>query len=458
MQTLVCVKKFIMKDFSSIKKQTITSKILTTTLFVLTLFSCTQNSIENWMVQIENGEEQTENLSRYRSYEEALMIAQEAVEMLEENNATRSGKPRVVSTNSVQYIVHTSSTRSSKGSDTLMYVFNYENDEGFAVISANRETEDLIAVAEQGHYIVGEDTENKGFELFMNMAEEYIKTTKEDNPIIMANNDGPVDMCELVHITRKRLINSYGPFVTTRWGQDAPYNQYCVTDTGTVIAAGCLITAVAQILSYYEFPTQIAINYEGGAYTLPLNWSEIKKHLGGYPYTCTCTEHETISLLFRQLGYRLGANYWIEDNGGSPHLLNETFRLLGYNQGQLQPYSSSVVQSSLSQGQLVCISAYSSEGFEGGHAWVIDGYRTLEETKIEYSRNTVTGEMTELWRDITRTNRYNHFNWGWDGNYNGYYLCDVFDVQKYNELDFGVSSMGTGSYPYNVRIFPYITH
>ena len=443
-------------------KKTSVLKSVVAAFAASTLFACTQDVTDSLPVQTESDASVTKELPKYRTYEEALAVAQDAIGLLGESSTTRSGKPRTVNTSDVQYILNSSATRSDDEPDTLMYVFNYEDNAGFAVVSANRATEELIAVTEQGNYVAGEETGNKGFELYMDMAEDYLKAAvlppSIDDEDDGEEDNGPVDMCELVRITQKCILCSYGPFVTTRWGQGAPYNQYCITNDGDTIDAGCLITAVAQIFSYYEHPTQIDINYEGGSSILPLNWSEIKKHMGGFPYGCTCTEHETISRLFRQLGYRLQAIYWEEESGGNPGFLNETLRLSGYNHdGDWQSYSSSVVEASLSQCQLVCIRG--SRQTEGsGHAWVIDGFKRMETVEIEYSRNTVTGEMIELWRDIPRIKSYNHFNWGWDGDSNGYYLCDVFDARRYDQLDPGVSSTAPYYYTDNIKIYPYITH
>ena len=39
-----------------------------------------------------------------------------------------------------------------------MYVFNFENNDGFSVIAANRAVDPVLAVAEKGNYTYGEPT------------------------------------------------------------------------------------------------------------------------------------------------------------------------------------------------------------------------------------------------------------------------------------------------------------
>lgn len=407
-----------------------------------TLFACTQD-FTNEFAQVENKQEEStamKALPKRRTYEEALTIAQDAIGMLGESSATRSGKPRTVNIDDVQYIVNSSSTRSTDAPDTLMYVFNYEDNAGFAVVSANRATEELIAVTEQGNYTVGEETENGGFNMYMDMAETYV--TRSFSPDTLHS-----------FITRNfdRILYSYGPYVNVRWGQRSPYNQYCLHND-TAIAAGCLTTALAQVISYYEYPTQLTIDYDGGHSQLALNWSEIKKHKS--PTLCTCSEHVTIAKMFRQLGEELEIPYHdgISGNGGS--YIDDALSVLGYTYGSQQAYSQSVVESSLSQGKLIYITGYTA--FEG-HAWVIDGFKKVETTTVEYVRNESTGLMIEVGRR-TSTKCYNHLNWGWNGDSNGYFLCNVFNTRNSSQLDLGVSSNANFNFTYNIRIYPYIAH
>lgn len=44
------------------------------------------------------------------------------------------------------------------------------------------------------------------------------------------------------------------PFVTTSWGQSDPYNYLCPKISGVTAPTGCVATALAQIMNYYEYP------------------------------------------------------------------------------------------------------------------------------------------------------------------------------------------------------------
>ena len=113
----------------------------------IALFACTQDATEGINSQTVEANIMNE-LPQQRTYEEALAIAQEAADLFDKNgSATRINQSRTISPSNVQLITSNSSTRNASSSDTLMYVFNYDNNAGFAVVSTNRATEGLIAGA-----------------------------------------------------------------------------------------------------------------------------------------------------------------------------------------------------------------------------------------------------------------------------------------------------------------------
>ncbi|MBN1211519.1 MAG: C10 family peptidase [candidate division Zixibacteria bacterium] len=47
-----------------------------------------------------------------------------------------------------------------------------------------------------------------------------------------------------------------GPLLTTRWHQNAPYNNFCPYGDGGRTVVGCVATAAAQILAYHKWPPE----------------------------------------------------------------------------------------------------------------------------------------------------------------------------------------------------------
>ena len=91
-----------------------------------------------------------------RSYDEALAIAKNAISMLEDGDAaTRSGEAsRTIDlANGVKtYRQNVTRADGSVSNDPLLYVFNFNDNKGFAVVSAKRSTGGLLALVEKGSY------------------------------------------------------------------------------------------------------------------------------------------------------------------------------------------------------------------------------------------------------------------------------------------------------------------
>ena len=164
---------------------------------------------------------------------EVIRIAQEGAAMLGDAE-TRSAVGRRIDRSRISCKINPA-TRAGESDDTLYYVVNYADNAGFAIVSANEEAPDgarLIAVTESGSYTAGEQTENEGFNMYMDM---------------VANSRGIID----IPIIRDSLPNydlgeeviedyysdwtTVGPYIQVKWGQgkynegydsDYPYNKY----------------------------------------------------------------------------------------------------------------------------------------------------------------------------------------------------------------------------------------
>lgn len=98
--------------------------------------------------------------SKYRSIEDAIEIASNATSLLGEGTAVRSrGTGRVVDHLSEIGLIRNSAKSRNAEDDTLIYVVNYANNQGYAMIGASKKAPGLLAVTESGHYDVEEGTD-----------------------------------------------------------------------------------------------------------------------------------------------------------------------------------------------------------------------------------------------------------------------------------------------------------
>lgn len=370
--------------------------------------------------------------SSKRSLEEAREIALNAAKTFETENSRSEFKTRTLSLNDVKFILGRSYSRSTSTNDTLMYVFNYDNEEGFAVVSANENTEPLICVTESGTYDADVEKENIGFGMYMNMARTYIE--KADASSLLDDTSGTFmdvkrvkDTTEVVHIL---------PKIQTQWGQTGYEAVY--TSNGQ---SGCSNTAMAQIMTYFAYPSSIAITYSGATKTSQtLNWDNIKMHTIRHSHgVCSASDetHEAISQLHRQLGAMNYSQYLSNITWTIAYNVINSFNALGYTASEWKSYTESGVTSALQNNKLIFMGGScdvtdetSGEIVTSGHHWVADGYAHYDVHVVEYTKPVGSLEW-ELLEDFGITAyKYLHMNWGVDGRCNGYFSMGVFDASE----------------------------
>lgn len=108
--------------------------------------------------------------------------------------------------------------------------------------------------------------------------------------------------------------------------------------------------------------------------------------------------------------------------------------------GSWETYSSSALRAAISQGiVLVCGSSgyYGLTGFQsedgGGHVWVADGFIYKREKVDVYQKKAdeIEWKYQETYYNTVESF---HFNWGWCGVGNGYFVGNIFRVIKNDEV------------------------
>ncbi len=332
------------------------------------------------------------------SLDDALDNAETLLSQISEAE-TRSGR-RVAS---VKYFT-TPSTRSAD-SDTMLYLVNYENDGGFALLSADSRLRPVYAISDEGSLNMEDTVYNKGLAMFARGVEAEIASLPL-NPILPPV-DPIVPPTDTLRIQRKvgPLLNSY----VRNWSQDAPYNRYCFMTDGRQAIVGCTAVAVGQIMAYHEWP----LDYDGYYY----EWDAMKNG----------QDDDMVAHFLRSLGnpenlnIRYG-NYGEANGNGSsafPSRYYPTFTNMGYICENLTTFSEENIRLMLSgtynsnyPATPVLIDGRDDpeENSPGGHAWVIDGW-------LLYINQYTTGTHVQyVYEDYLY-----HCVWGWGGKSNGYF-------------------------------------
>ena len=406
---------------------------------IVTLVSCSNHEDYTTVLQMPDSSPKEE----IRTYEEALQVALSSMEMLESSDVTRSSSERRIDKSDSKIYMKTFVSRSSSDitNDTLMYVFNFADNEGFAIVSASKKTDALIAVTEKGHYMPGVPSGIDGFDEFMELAEKYvIRGSGAHLPT------GPNDSIMSVNVITEEIDTIVGPYITVCWGYSHPEGELCPN-----LIAGCTNIAMAQVMSYYQYPSVLDITYPDADVTLQaLDWTAINSH-GANHLKSNCPNliiHKAISRMIRQIGHLTNSSY-ASTTGTSTSLYSipPAIAALGYCGGTITDYSDHYIRSQLNNNRLLLVTGCSSDG--NGHTWNLDGYKYY--LRVDYCYQSIGNGPWILSEIITTEHHYNHFNWGYYGENNGYYNSGVFNIALGIQYD-GTTNEQTGNYSYDVHL------
>lgn len=205
------------------------------------------------------------------------------------------------------------------------------------------------------------------------------------------------------------------PLCKTLWGQDAPYNNLCPEKNGKRTVTGCVATAMSQVMKYHNWPEEgigiISYVWEGKRYSVnfsdvTFDWNEM---LDIYDDSSSEKSQEAVANLMVHAAYSVSMDFALDGSGAlsvdiAPALANyfKYDRSLQYllRDYYTLPEWEDIIYNSLSEyGPVI----YDAQAGLGGHSFVCDGYEG---------------------------DGYFHFNWGWKGMSDGYFLLDALDPPR----------------------------
>lgn len=225
------------------------------------------------------------------------------------------------------------------------------------------------------------------------------------------------------------------PLVSTKWNQDAPFNNFApeYTDDNNNTqrcATGCAATAMAQIMKFHNWPEQGVGHYSYEHQSFGTISSDFSKHV--YDWTNMIDRYnngeysnvqaDAVALLMKDCGVSLNMNYG-PVSGASIYSYTPAFK--NYFRYSSRTVNRSgcetaeftrIITDELQEGRPII---YCGTGEDGGHAFVVDGYDT---------------------------NYFLHVNWGWGGYSDGY-----FDMNYMDPAGLGIGG-GSGAFKWNQGI------
>lgn len=327
-------------------------------------------------------------------------------------------------------------SKSAGGADTAkIHIFNFENDGGFAIMSATTEMPSLLAITDGGNIDTNEVIEDPGLIMFLsNLEGKPINPSYTPNPdmenVGKDSNGNTVLINESVTYGdyKNTIFNPIGGFCKVHWGQEFPYNKYCPIIEGKTTLTGCVATACAQLMSIYKYPD----SYDGYYF----HWNDM---ISG-------KNTDDIARLMQQIGLEQNLNmeYGDESSTADPANIPKTLENFGYScGGTLKGYNKNEVVNEIKNGYSVLLGGYTNKhskkilgikvntSYEGGHRWLAHGVLTRSRVITVKKELIFLGSKTQTDQGGTSVEKTDYIlcNFGWGKNKsNGYYLGDVFDT------------------------------
>lgn len=395
---------------------------------------------------------------------EALNNLANELNLIEGVETRAGGATRAVkSVKSVKYRDMVSATRAAEAPDDiddLIYVVEFEDGKGSAVLGADKRVEPVIAILDETVLTPEDftnpsgdpDTDIKAY--MVSLMSESVSTTAEINPIIPPFI--PITY-KLKMVCDTTVYTSIAPITTTKWSQGSPYNNACYNDDGVLCPAGCVPIAVAQIMMYNKYPST-SIELYGNVF----NWSQLSKFEYGNSLTKTPDDYAKIAQFIRLIGRSVNVQYGPDGSLAYDSYAEST---LSYNYGSadISNFNINTIRSMLHADKPVYMSGKEA-GKTYGHAWVVDGMFHYKVDTYEERYDTTFTPHRLVSRELmtTVTIQKVHCNFGWGSYSDGYYTPTIFDTTRDlfgEDIDTTVGDTGIhgGSSVYNSN-FQIITY
>lgn len=321
--------------------------------------------------------------------------------------------------------------RTRSGEDQWIYVFNFENNMGYAIMSSDNRVPSLIAYSESGSLDAETVVTDPGLTSFLSGMEDYYAANTVEMDTTFHGISSPEilgpDTRFFDYSPWRTIIYKPNGYCPVKWGQNNPYNKYCPQIGGKKSPACCVATAVAQLMATHKYPD----SYDGYQFS----WNDM--------IVASAKGEDQTARLMSLLGQKkfLDVSYGMDSSSADIKNIPRTLSSLGYTEsGSFEKYNNDVIINELKSGFPIIVAGHSfkvtkkilgitvSTTYKGGHAWLVHG---LMERCRDVTKYNSDGSIASV---NTQSEWYVLCNWGWRKDYNlgdyrdGYYLSGAFDT------------------------------
>ncbi|MDE6485032.1 MAG: C10 family peptidase [Duncaniella sp.] len=307
-------------------------------------------------------------------------------------------------------------TPSASTSTPLYYVFNTADNKGFVIISAEASATPVLGYSMDGGYPAAGVPEP--MQWVMSGIERELKAAPAEQTALSG-----VELRRSARKAGQRAVKK--ELATPAWSQEGPFNSMIPGQP----LVGCVGTAMATVMKYHNFPESGSGSFGGVDFNVNYDWDSMRNdnYRSGY----TQAEGDAVATLMYHASKSIDTQYAMSGSSAYevrvPGALSTYF---GYDPGvsykkradvATQQEWDNIVKAEIDANRPVI---YCGQDVTAGHAFVCDGYE---------------GE-------------YLHFNWGWGGSANGYFLSTALNptvsrTHHYNNLNTIIYNIkpGTGT-------------
>lgn len=298
-------------------------------------------------------------------------------------------------------------TSVSKAGESEIYVFNRTGKAGYLIVAADDAVIPVLGYADSGSFNAQDIPDGLQYWLDEYQRQfEYLKLHPDEVRVAQT------------------IDKEVKPLLTCNWHQSAPYNNECPTYTSDEetkhSVTGCVATAVAQIMYYHKWP-------ERGTGSHSYNWRVNGQELvtlsadfsnsvydwdnmcDNYDSSNTEVQNAAVAKLMSDVGISVNMQYGEVSGAYTADVVNALSAYFAYDKS-VQMYTRNdydvttwekLIRDELDAARPIY---YSGFGSSGGHAFVCDGYDT---------------------------EGYFHFNWGWGGKSDGYFVLTMLNPREH---------------------------
>ena len=175
------------------------------------------------------------------------------------------------------------------------YVFNAEKNGGFVIVAGDDNMKDILGYSEKGNLNLAELPDNVQW-----LLDYYAQTAKVSSGAAAVKSPALSSKPELQ------------PLITTTWDQGDPYNAQCPEINGQKPLTGCVATAMAQVINYFQWPIKSARSV--AAYTTETTNIQVPD-LPARKFLWSNMNNDEIAWLMRYCGQAVKMNYNTDESG-----------------------------------------------------------------------------------------------------------------------------------------------